>query len=96
MSRYDYKCELCGKEEKTICFGAVRMCRQCLKDELGEDFDLKEITKERNYEDLDDCARECGNYYNLVSLLYCIGRLTDTNMENIVETLDNIFDDIAV
>lgn len=95
MSRFDYECEVCGKEEKTICYGAVRLCKQCLKEKIG-DTDVEEITKKREYNDLDDCARECGNYYNLINLLYCVGNLTGTDMGHIVENLDDIFDDLLI
>ena len=91
MSRYDHECELCGQEGNTECIGALRLCRKCADREVLF-CKPRSLTAPRTYVDLHECALECGNYYNLVSMLYCIGKLTDTDMNDIVETLDDIFD----
>lgn len=91
MGKFDHECELCGMETRTICNGALRLCRECAEKRLYE-LRSNDYTSERTYKDLDDCALECGNYYNLVSLLYCIGNITGVNVEELVEALDAIYD----
>ncbi len=91
MGRFDYECELCGEEGRTYCVGALRLCRKCAEQHIAC-HRPRSMTTPRKYRTLDDCALECGNYYNLVKLLECIGELTDTDMNDIIETLDDIFD----
>lgn len=95
MGRYDHECELCEREARTVCIGAMRLCRRCAEEKLY-DLNVGNYTAKRTYNDLDDCALECGNYYNLISMIYCLGRITECDVEGLVEGLDKIFDDMCL
>ena len=97
MGKFDHDCELCGKEGFTFCVGALRLCKACTTRKLDKMIALGTAPSpiawaKREYKTLDDCALECGNYYNLISMLYCLANITGCDVEDLVETLDDIFD----
>lgn len=94
MAGFDYECELCGQKGRTDCVGAFRICGKCynkITSKLNSRVHRSYLTQ-RSYKTLNDCALECGNYYNLIAMLYCLSKITECNVDDLVRTLDNIFD----